>query len=205
MSIETKKTGFSVIELVVVLAFMASISAIALPRWTSLLPDYALNNSLRQVQSELHHIKMRAAAENVSFQLAYLQDAVSYTIQRNTTALTTKPLAEGTTITKEGSISFSPAAPRAPIGSGCATSMVAASRSWSAPPAGCELARRLTAARTADPWNHKRRVRGCDGFTFNELLVAMNLIAVVVLGYSLSSIGVTGNKRSAAIQPSPFI
>ncbi len=37
----------------------------------------------------------------------------------------------------------------------------------------------------------KHRLRGCDGFTFNELLVSMNLIAVVVLGYSLSSIGVT--------------
>jgi prepilin-type N-terminal cleavage/methylation domain-containing protein len=108
MSIQTKKNGFSIIELVVVLALMAGISAIALPRWTSLLPNYALNNSIRQVQSELHHIKMRAAAENVSFQLAYLQDAVSYTIQRDATALATKPLADGTTITKEGSISFSP-------------------------------------------------------------------------------------------------
>lgn len=108
MKIPARETGFSLIELVVVVALMAIFAAIALPRWTSLLPNYALDNSLRQVQSELHHIKMRAAAENVSFQLAYLQDAVSYTIQRDATALTTKPLVDGTTITKEGSISFSP-------------------------------------------------------------------------------------------------
>ena len=108
MKIPARETGFSLIELVVVVALMAIFAAVALPRWTSLLPNYALNNSIRQVQSELHHIKMRAAAENVSFQLAYLQDAVSYTIQRNATALATKPLADGTTITKEGSISFSP-------------------------------------------------------------------------------------------------
>ena len=37
----------------------------------------------------------------------------------------------------------------------------------------------------------KNRVKGRDGFAFNELMVAMNLIAMVVLGYSLSSIGVT--------------
>ena len=108
MSIPTKENGFSIVELVVVLALMAVITAIALPRWTSWLPGYALNNSTRQIQSELHHIKMRAAAENVSFQLAYVQGSAAYTIERDAKALTTKPLAAGTTITKEGSILFSP-------------------------------------------------------------------------------------------------
>ncbi len=108
MNIPTKENGFSIVELVVVLALMAVITAIALPRWTRWLPSYALNNSTRQVQSELHHIKMRAAAENVSFQLAYVQGSTAYTIERDTQALTTKPLAAGTTITEEGSISFSP-------------------------------------------------------------------------------------------------
>ena len=108
MKIPARETGFSLIEVVVVVALLAICTAIALPRWTSLLPNYALNNSLRQVQSELHHIKMRAAAENVSFQFAYLQGAASYTIQRDATALATKPLADGTTITQQGAISFSP-------------------------------------------------------------------------------------------------
>lgn len=39
------------------------------------------------------------------------------------------------------------------------------------------------------PFEH--RLCRCDGFTFNELLVSMNLIVVAVLGYSLSSINVT--------------
>jgi hypothetical protein len=34
-----------------------------------------------------------------------------------------------------------------------------------------------------------RLLRHCDGSTFNELMVAMNILAVAVLGYSLSSIG----------------
>jgi prepilin-type N-terminal cleavage/methylation domain-containing protein len=100
--------GFSMIELIVVLAVMGIVAAIAAPNWNSLLPNYALNNSTRQVQSELHNIKMRAAAENIGFQFAYAQGASGYTIQRDSKTLVTKPLAEGTTITKEGTIVFSP-------------------------------------------------------------------------------------------------
>jgi type IV fimbrial biogenesis protein FimT len=108
MRIPFNSNGFSMIELIVALAVMGIVAAIALPNWNSLLPGYALNNSTRQIQSELHNIKMRAAAENVGFQFAYLQGASGYAIQRDSTTLVNKPLAEGTTITKEGTISFSP-------------------------------------------------------------------------------------------------
>jgi len=100
--------GFSTIELAIVLALTGLIAAIALPRWQRLVQSYQLNNAVRQVQSELHNLKSRAAAENISFQLAYNQGETSYTIQRDSVALVTKPLAEGTTITKAGTITFSP-------------------------------------------------------------------------------------------------
>jgi prepilin-type N-terminal cleavage/methylation domain-containing protein len=108
MKLRAIPNGFSTIELVVVLAIMGIAAAIALPNWNSLLPGYALNNSTRQIQSEIHSIKMRAAAENVGFQLTYLQGAKGYTIQRDSKPLVTKPLADGTIITKEGTIQFSP-------------------------------------------------------------------------------------------------
>jgi prepilin-type N-terminal cleavage/methylation domain-containing protein len=102
------KNGFSLMELLAVMAFMGILAAIALPKWHDLLPSYALNNSTRQIQSELHSIKMRAAAENSGFQLSYLQGASEYTIQRDSKPLQTKPIAEGTSITKTGTIAFSP-------------------------------------------------------------------------------------------------
>ena len=108
MKISARARGFSIVELVLVMAVMGIIAAIALPSWSKLQPNYALNNSVRQIQSELHNIKMRAAAENVAFQMAYLHDANAYTIQRDSKALVVKPIAEGTSITKDGTISFSP-------------------------------------------------------------------------------------------------
>jgi prepilin-type N-terminal cleavage/methylation domain-containing protein len=104
----TDPKGFSAIELIVVLALMGIVAAIALPSWSNLLSTYGLDSSIRQVQSELHNIKMRAASENVGFQLAYLQGATTYIIQRDSKALVTKPLTEGIVITKAGTIAFSP-------------------------------------------------------------------------------------------------
>jgi Tfp pilus assembly protein FimT len=108
MKILGLKNGFSSIELLVVMGFIGILTAIALPSWHSLLPSYALNSSTRQIQSELHNIKMRAVAENTGFQLAYVQGANEYTIQRDSTPLQKRPLAEGTSITKGGTIAFSP-------------------------------------------------------------------------------------------------
>ncbi len=103
-----ERHGFSVLELVVALALVGILAAIALPGWSRLLPAYQLDGSVRQVQSELHSIKMRAAAQNAKFQLAYLADASQYMIQSDGKVLATKPLPEGIVITKAGSISFSP-------------------------------------------------------------------------------------------------
>lgn len=100
--------GFSIVELITAVALIGIVAAIALPRWMSLSPIYSLNNSVRQIQSELHSIKMRAAAEGVPFHMAYSQGATAYTIKRAAQAVTTKPIAEGTTIEKDGLISFSP-------------------------------------------------------------------------------------------------
>lgn len=104
----TNDVGFSLAETLVVLALMAIIAAIALPGWSKLLPSFQLDSATRQLQSELHSIKMRAAAENVGFQLVYASGASAYTIQNTLSVSVTKPLVEGIIIANAGTISFSP-------------------------------------------------------------------------------------------------
>lgn len=100
--------GYSIIELVVAVALAGILAAIALPSWNKLLPSYQLDSSVRQFQSELHNIKMRAVAENIGFQLVYANGNADYTIQRDSAVLVTKPLPAGVIVTNSGTISFSP-------------------------------------------------------------------------------------------------
>lgn len=104
----TARPGFSILELVIALALMGILAAVALPGWSRLLPGYRLDNSARQVQSELHSLKMRAAAENSGMQLAFSAGSSQYTIQTDTKVLATKPLPEGIVIIKAGNVAFSP-------------------------------------------------------------------------------------------------
>ena len=100
--------GYSLIELVVAAALAGILAAIALPSWNKLLPSYQLDSSARQFQSELHNLKIRAATENVGFQLVYANGAAVYIIQRDSAVLVTKPLPAGVIVTSAGTISFSP-------------------------------------------------------------------------------------------------
>lgn len=100
--------GYTLFEIIVVLAISAILVAIAVPNWGSLLPNYRLNSSARQVQSELHRIKMQAVSENVGFQLVFSEGATEYTVQRDRKPWVNKPLPEGVVIVKAGTISFSP-------------------------------------------------------------------------------------------------
>lgn len=104
----SRSGGYTLLEIIVVLAISAILAAIAIPNWGSLLPTYRLNSSARQVQSELHRIKMQAVSENVGFQLVFSEGATEYTVQRDRKPWVNKPLPEGIVIGKAGTISFSP-------------------------------------------------------------------------------------------------
>ena len=119
------KHGYSLIELIATMAMAGILAAIALPSWNRLLPSYQLDSSARQVHSELHSIKMRAATENVGFQLVYSDGAVGYSIKRESAVLVTKPLPAGVVVTSTGREEL-----RARTGSGCEVQMGRANKSW---------------------------------------------------------------------------
>lgn len=89
--------GFTLMEVLVVLALFGLLAAIAIPTWIILLPTYALNSAARQIQSELNRIKMQAVGENATFRLVFSDAADNYTVERDagtTTQQGTKPLPE---------------------------------------------------------------------------------------------------------------
>jgi len=96
------KHGYSLIELIATVAMAGILAAIAVPSWNRLLPSYQLDSSARQVHSELYTMKMRAAAENVGFQLVYSDGAASYSIKRDSAVLVTKPLPTSVVVTNAG-------------------------------------------------------------------------------------------------------
>jgi prepilin-type N-terminal cleavage/methylation domain-containing protein len=100
--------GFSVIELLIVLAIVGILAGIALPAWNRFLPQLHLSSSARLVHSELQSIRIRSVAENASFRLAYATGATNIEIQRDGKTWSIKPLADGVSIIKTGSVTFSP-------------------------------------------------------------------------------------------------
>lgn len=97
------------IEIVFVLAIFAVLTAIAVPNWGTLLPDYNLKAAARQVQSELHRIKSQAISENVTYQLVFSASGDNYTVQRvagSTTTLGIKGLPEGIDLQSSITVAF---------------------------------------------------------------------------------------------------
>ncbi|MFQ5539361.1 MAG: Tfp pilus assembly protein FimT/FimU [Candidatus Binatia bacterium] len=87
--------GFTFVEIAVALAIFGILAAIALPDWGSVLLTFNLNGATRQVQSELHRIKVKAVSENEDFQIKYSDRANSYEVQKDSTLVETKTLPKG--------------------------------------------------------------------------------------------------------------
>ena len=121
--------GFSVIELIAALAIVGLLSVIALPGWNRLQLSFRLSSSTRLVHSELQSLRIRSAAENASFRLAYAAGATNIEIQRDGETWAIKP-----------------GEPRARTACDCRAAKVLANRWLSAPPDGFAPARPPAAA-----------------------------------------------------------
>jgi prepilin-type N-terminal cleavage/methylation domain-containing protein len=74
--------GFTLVELIVAISILAIISSIAIPAYSSWLPDYKLKNAVRDLYSNMQHAKMLAIKHNKSCQIVFSTGTGSYEIEK---------------------------------------------------------------------------------------------------------------------------
>ena len=66
-----RQSGFTLIEMMIVIAVLAIMSAIAIPNFMSLLPGMRLNGAARQVMGDLMAVRMNAVKQNNEFKVFF--------------------------------------------------------------------------------------------------------------------------------------
>lgn len=79
-----KKYGFTLVELMIVIAIMAILSAIALPNFQTFMAQRRLNGAVRQVFGDLMSARQRAITENRNIGVVFSSNNHSYTIFADT-------------------------------------------------------------------------------------------------------------------------
>jgi len=67
-----KARGFTLMELMIVIAIMAILAAIAAPNYTSFMAQRRLNGAARQIMSDLMHARMQAVNQNNEFKITFV-------------------------------------------------------------------------------------------------------------------------------------
>ena len=80
MRLCNKQSGFTLIELIVIIAIVAVFAAIATPNFLSYLPKHRLNGAARQVMGDLMAARMKAVSQNNEFKIFFLANGHEYTI-----------------------------------------------------------------------------------------------------------------------------
>ena len=75
-----KDSGFTLIELIVIIAIVGIFAAIAVPNFLSYMPKHRLNGAARQVMGDLMAARMKAVSQNNEFKIFFLANGHDYTI-----------------------------------------------------------------------------------------------------------------------------
>ena len=74
MSLYNKQSGFTLIEMMIVIGLLSVFAGIAIPNFLSYLPKSRLNGAARQVMGDLMAARMQAVSQNNEFKVFFLND-----------------------------------------------------------------------------------------------------------------------------------
>jgi prepilin-type N-terminal cleavage/methylation domain-containing protein len=90
--------GFTLIEITVVVAIIAVISAISIPIYKQLSPNIVLNATTRDIASDLRYAQQLAVTEQVNYQVVFDPISNSYQIKNSETSAILKAVALDTRV-----------------------------------------------------------------------------------------------------------
>ena len=75
-----KNSGFTLIELVIVIVVLVILAAVSVPIFLSWLPEYRLRSAADDLYAHLQHSKIQAIRNNNNWALQFVESSNSYTI-----------------------------------------------------------------------------------------------------------------------------
>lgn len=82
MFVSDSKRGFTLVELIIVLAIISLLTAVTIPLWRQFAPNFKLSSETEKVVQELRLAQQKTVTEQITYLVRFDKEAESYTVIR---------------------------------------------------------------------------------------------------------------------------